>query len=83
MKHNLPTFERSKVHVLKGETANEIIAAMIREITADPNFIKITVKPEGVIEIALVTQIPAPSSEGDFVLTAQDGVIQWEAIEDC
>lgn len=83
MKKLLPKFDIGKVHVIKGQTGNDIIDAMIREITADMKFIKITKKPEGIIEISLAVPIPKPPSSGDYVLTAQDGVAQWELIEDC
>lgn len=40
-----------------------------------------------VLELHFLTsvgdEIPDPPDTGDYVLTAQDGVLSWEAIEDC
>lgn len=78
-----------------GEPTNQlwrIVERLVEELTP---LLDLTVVPDGAgkfersksnVKLVLkgILQIPDPPSSGDYVLTSQDGVIDWEEVgDDC
>jgi len=83
MDEALPTFEEGKVYVVKGASMNKIVRAIIKEILVYQDEMQVKKEGNNKVRISLVNVIPEVPTVGDYVLTAQYGVLTWEAIGDC